>query len=326
MDDALILARAVHLASSALVSGGVMFVHVIAGPVFNRIDPQPLRVSFRPLLSAALAVSVISGVWWFFIVATQMTGRGVSEIFSDDTSWIVLGQTQFGLTFLLRGLCAAVLNWVVWSRRKAMTTQGSVASILTVAVAALYMGAIAWTGHAGASPGALGHVHVISDFLHLVAAAAWLGGLAPLAIALHLLSQNPDSTAAYRLTKRFSVFGMAVVAILLFSGVVNAWFLAGSIHALIETDYGRLLLVKIALFVAMVSVAAINRLIQVPKLSPILQGEGPSKTEAISRLQRNIVAELCLGITVVVIVAALGIMPLRLTPRRIFIDCTNVGY
>ena len=61
-------------------------------------------------------------------------------------------------------------------------------------------------------------------------------------------------------TRRFSTLGLLSVGTLLATGLVNTWMLAGSLAALLETDYGRLLLPKIALFVAMVAIASINRL------------------------------------------------------------------
>ena len=243
------------------------------------------------------------------LVDAQISGRArLFETFSDDTLWIVLEQTQFGLIFQLRGVSAALLIWIVLSRRNAHATRRPVLSILSVSVAVFYIGTIAWTGHAGASPGRLGYFHLTSDFLHLVTAGAWLGEVAPLAITLYRLRQSSERVVAiYGLVQRFSDFGVAVVAILLASGVVNAWFLLGSVHALIGTEYGRLLMVKIALFVAMVSLAALNRLIFVPENTPVLQNEGQSNSDA-KRLQRIIGAELCLGMAIIFVVGILGTM------------------
>src|SRR5262249_57226864 len=68
-------------------------------------------------------------------------------------------------------------------------------------------------------------------------------------------------------TLRFSTLGLISVGLLIATGVVNGWTLAGSVPALIGTDYGRLLLAKVALFLAMVSGAAINRLRLTPRLA-----------------------------------------------------------
>jgi mono/diheme cytochrome c family protein len=82
--------------------------------------------------------------------------------------------------------------------------------------------------------------------------------------------------------------------------------LAGSVPALIGTDYGHLLLVKIALFAAMVSIAAINRF----RLTPLLSNQsGRLRGDALRRLTRNAMAEFVLGLAIFVVVGALGTMP-----------------
>jgi len=54
-----------------------------------------------------------------------------------------------------------------------------------------------------------------------------------------------DTLAAARTaTVRFSTLGIVSIATILFTGIVNTWYLAGSISALVGTDYGRLLLTK----------------------------------------------------------------------------------
>src|SRR5262249_56858630 len=68
-------------------------------------------------------------------------------------------------------------------------------------------------------------------------------------------------------TLRFSTLGLISVGLLIATGIVNGWILAGSVPALIGTGYGRLLLAKVALFFAMVAVAAVNRLRLTPRLA-----------------------------------------------------------
>ena len=59
-------------------------------------------------------------------------------------------------------------------------------------------------------------------------------------------------------TSRFSLVGMAAVATLLATGIVNSWYLVGNVDALLNTHYGKLLLIKLALFLGMVGIAAFN--------------------------------------------------------------------
>ena len=91
------------------------------------------------------------------------------------------------------------------------------------------------------------------------------------------------------------------------SGVVNTWVLAGSVAALTDTDYGQLLLVKIALFLVMLLFAAINRLRLTPQLAP---SSGIDAVKgALRRLNRNTLIEAALGAIVIAVVSILGTMP-----------------
>jgi len=69
--------------------------------------------------------------------------------------------------------------------------------------------------------------------------------------------------------------------VLIATGIVNGWILSGSVPALIGTDYGWLLLAKVALFVTMVGIAAINRLWLTPRLA--LTVTSPRRGEALLR-------------------------------------------
>src|SRR5262249_47479742 len=140
----------------------------------------------------------------------------------------------------------------------------AIAALLASAFAA----ALVHSGHAAATAGWLGTFHRAADGLHLIAASAWLGGLLPLALLLAAARPAEISLALARdATLRFSTLGLISVGLLIATGIVNGWILAGSVPALIGTDYGRLLLAKVALFLAMVAVAAVNRLRLTPRLA-----------------------------------------------------------
>jgi putative copper resistance protein D len=74
-----------------------------------------------------------------------------------------------------------------------------------------------------------------------------------------------------------------------------------------ETDYGRLLLLKIALFLIMVAIAAVNRLHLTPRL---VQGADSATTaDALRQLRRNASLEVAIGAIIIAVVAALGTNP-----------------
>ena len=95
--------------------------------------------------------------------------------------------------------------------------------------------------------------------------------------------------------------------LLLLTGAINTWYLAGSARALTETDYGHLLLVKVALFLGMLGLATVNRL----WLSPALATEAGEKPAhgAFRQLRRNVAIEIGAGAVILAVVAVLGVTP-----------------
>jgi copper resistance protein D len=173
---------------------------------------------------------------------------------------------------------------------------------LASAVGLGLVASLAWTGHAGATAGQAGDLHAAADALHLCAAAAWIGGLLSLLLFFIVArrTRSPDWISLVRkTTERFSIMGIVSVAVLLTTGIVNAWFLVGSLHALIATGYGQLLLLKLGVFAVMLALAATNRLWLTPRLG--LAGEG-----ALRWLARNGAIEFALGLAVIAIVGMLG--------------------
>src|SRR6202035_5550982 len=136
--------------------------------------------------------------------------------------------------------------------------------------------------------------------------AAWVGALLPL-IVLFAGAGDASLAIARTATARFSILGIVSVGTLLATGIVNTFYLAGSVPALLHTDYGQLLLIKIALFLAMVAIAAVNRFRLTPRL--VQQASITASHNALRRLRRNAAIEISAGAIVIAIVAALGTMP-----------------
>jgi putative copper resistance protein D len=93
--------------------------------------------------------------------------------------------------------------------------------------------------------------------------------------------------------------GYVAVGLLALTGAVNSWLLVGSWSALVGTPYGRLLGLKILLFLAMVAVALVNRWRLVPRL-----GDQPAAT--VTALSRAILVEQGLGLAILAVVSLLG--------------------
>lgn len=115
-------------------------------------------------------------------------------------------------------------------------------------------------------------------------------------------------TLAGDIVRRFSLLGMVSVATLLLTGLVNALILVPDAAALFASDYGRLLLVKVALFLSMVGLALVNRLRLAPQLAAQPSSAIGASFRAARALSRNAIAEIVLGVGVFAIAVALGAM------------------
>jgi putative copper resistance protein D len=311
----LVVVRDIHFASSVIVAGVIFFDLFIASPVLRRgLRFSRAEFSFRKtagsILWISLALSMASAVAWLCLLSMRIVGKTFGDVLADGTLWTVLSQTQFGLAWEMRLLFGVLLGACLLPLRK--TSDGPAATwLLTVAslLAGAYLGALAFAGHGEEGVGLERHIHLVADFLHLNAAGLWLGALIPLALLLASMRQFPEPGwmfAAAAAAGRFSTLGILAVGILLVSGIVNAAFMLGGLHNLIDTTYGRLLLLKVMLFAAMVCLAGINRQHLLPRLSDGVGTEQGSR--AVQRLVRSALTETALGFAIVLIVGMLGVM------------------
>jgi copper resistance protein D len=325
LTDPLIAVRDIHFGSSVIVAGIAFFNLLVASPTLRRADSRLVATvaAFKLRITAALwgnlALSIISGFTWLCLLAAQIVDKPVGDVIADGTVWIVLSQTQFGFAWELRILFGVLLIacLLVWRTKNAGASiwQEALASLL----AAAYLGSLTFAGHGEEGLGLERNLHLAADFLHLIAAGLWLGGLVPLALLLVYLRRFREEawvTAACHAASRFSNLGIVAVGTLLISGTINAWFLIGDMQSLLETSYGRLLLLKVTLFAAMVCFAGINRQYLLPRLV------GDNKTDlietdlietdlgsrAVQWLVRSTLVEIVLGTGVIIIVGMLGIM------------------
>ncbi|MFJ2824886.1 copper resistance protein CopC [Streptomyces toxytricini] len=114
--------------------------------------------------------------------------------------------------------------------------------------------AATWALSEHASTGLQSDIAMPVDVLHLLAAAAWLGGLTALLVALYTV---PD--VEREAVRRFSRTAFAAVVVLAATGAYQSWRQLGSWQALTGTSYGRLLIIKGGLVAVLVGVAYLSR-------------------------------------------------------------------
>jgi putative copper resistance protein D len=288
LPDPLVYARAIHFAATIVAAGTVFFAVLVAEPAFRagpgnaRVAPA-VRAKLFVIAWIGLAVALLSGAAWLVLTAASMSGQSPADVLSGNVLWTVLTQTDFGNDWLVRLIVAAGLAIVFTPLLSRHHVPPAWLKSVATALAAIFVGSLAWSGHGAGGLGVEAIVHPIADVLHLVAAAAWLGALVPLALLLHAAGRASGSLGI---------------------GLVNSWYLVGSIDALTGTAYGRLLIIKVALFFVMVAIAAFNRLVLTPRIA-----RDAAAPRAVHQLSRNAAVEATLGAVIIGIVGVLGTLP-----------------
>jgi copper resistance protein D len=203
-----------------------------------------------------------------------------------------LWETTSGKVLAIR-LCLALMLVVIF-------LVSTPPSALLAIGSGILLASFAFSGHAVMDEGVRDLIHTGNDILHLLAAASWLGSLAPLLPCLAAVT-NPElrmeSGVALR---KFSIAGHGAVALVLLTGVVNSLLTVGWPMAwLTPSPYHVLLLVKVALVACMVGLALANRYVWVPRIRSY--GE-----VAVRAIRRRTIAELMLGGIVLALVAVVG--------------------
>jgi copper transport protein len=175
--------------------------------------------------------------------------------------------------------------------------------------AAAAMGLQVLAGHA-AAPSGLRPVNLLAQWLHLLAAGVWAGGLVWLLAGLlnrpRQVGQAGATTADAPLDRvqaviRFSRLALPVVGVLAVTGLNRALDLAGGWPGLLETGFGRVLDLKVLLFAGLLVLAARNRYRLLPALT------GPAGR--LGALHRSVTAEVGLIAAVLLAAALLTQLP-----------------
>jgi copper resistance protein D len=302
----LAFARAIHIGASILLAAIFGFRLIVWMPAaakhrrVERLQPR-FRGIWGRLALISIAATVVSGLAWFWLVAASISGAANLLEVGPDTLQAVLLETQFGHVWLLRAGCCLVLCLLLL-----IGYRESLIAFFAFAMLASLAGA----GHAGAIASSAGRLAAAGDVGHLISAALWPGGLVPLLFLLLREHRDADQNSGRFIAdvvRRFSATSLMVVGLLAATGILNGYFIVGSLDALLTTSYGRLLLLKIALFLLMMGLGAWNLLVLKPRLSRAATEDSQAETaKPIRSLIRSVSCEILLASAVVLVIGFLG--------------------
>lgn len=276
---------------------------------------------------SAILVIVGSAMEWFAQLAVYGSGS-ITDVVSP-TAWGDLLSTSFALGTLCRIMGAAlVLRFVPievvaedpidYAKLDDYDLFGELASPTSAATTVVsepetrlarvrvesgplaFVGALllvlseSFIGHtASVEPRAL---VLVSDAVHMLAAAVWVAGVWLLAWTFWQRTRRGESLDARLVATRFSITATWALVAVAISGTALGWAILGSPGRLFTTEFGRMLIIKVALVAVIGAIGLHNR----RTLLPALEQPGIDV-----RFYRTIIIESALFVAVLVATALL---------------------
>jgi copper transport protein len=247
------LARWALFGALALLIGPlVVRLLILRGPV-----PDRLEKGFHVVAVVATLLVIDVGIAAFVLRASNALQLPLADLPYGDLQPFA-EKTRFGIAFLVMtvgfGLVAAMLlvGWVF--DRLALRW-------LALALSLGLVSGLSLSGHQATEPNAT-WLAQIADWVHLVAASVWVGGVVTLAFLVWPLAPS---------LRRKAFLGFARLAVVL----VGVMVLAGAYLALVrlpelgdlwETQYGRFLLLKSGIVALALTWGAVHHLVVRPRL------------------------------------------------------------
>lgn len=291
------IVRWTGFAALALAVGGAAFAAVVAPATRDRRRTR--RLVFGAL-GSLLGLTVVG-----LAVFGAYSGGGGPADLVDPHVWRATVGTRFGVVWI--GRAVVVLGALVAARvlfRSGPATGRALPRWWPPVAAALGLGLVlapALTGHAASGDGVA--VGVAVDVVHVAAMAVWLGGLTVLwcdVLAPPGRSGWPGDAAV--VVTRFSRIAWWCVAGLVASGGLAAWRLVGGPDDLRSSEFGRVLVLKVAVVALLLAAAVGSR-------ERVRRGAAGRERNGRLAVRRSVLAEVLLAALVLAVTARLVEVP-----------------
>ena len=302
MDNLPVIAIRFALYADLMVLAGMTAFTLYALTAAERTSTS--LISLRPIVRVlALLGLILSGLGLLALAAAMMG----ADLFPVDPTHVrmILVETAIGTAWIVRMLALAIVLTAALTLGRFPTAM----RVVVLLASSVGVATLVWTGHAGATEGVSGTIHRLSDIVHMLAAAIWVGGIASFAWLLFkpAAQTRPNELAiTHRALDQFSRVGALVVGLIVLTGLINSQILIGidNISLMATTPYGELLLAKLALFGLMLALAATNRW----RLTPALDAgiSSGNTAAAVIALRKSLIAEGVAVLLILALVAWLG--------------------
>lgn len=271
----------------------------------ERFGPQPMIAIWR-LERRLCAAGVILSTVGMGVLAASMQGVRLLSL-EFQPFWDLVRESDVGEAWIYRSAALLLaLAAAIW-----LTRWPTIAAALVAAAGSVALATLVWSGHAGATEGTAGTIHRVSDILHMIAAALWIGAIGAflLLTSPQCLRQLPDGLRlAARSLDQFSLIGTICVLVIAATGLINSQMIVGvgNVGRSLGSPYGQLLLAKLVLFGLMLALAAANRWRLTPRLAFAAAAEGSDPDAALTAIRRSLIVEASAALAILALVAWFG--------------------
>src|SRR6266487_1666051 len=220
--------------------------------------------------------------------ALNLSGGDLSSAISPTLLVELATSGRFGIYWMMREvviLLAMILALYMLLQQQRSRVARTVLPITNLVLASALLIAITMSGHAAAVNPNIVSYAIVLDWLHLLAASLWVGGMIYIATnylpVLRRLHIPQQARSLVTVLPYFSPLAIAGVLIMAVTGPFSAAFHLTSWQQFLSTAYGRALLVKIALIGGLLITSAIH----VGILRPRLKKEYQKYSYVANRLQ-----------------------------------------
>jgi copper transport protein len=280
----------------ALLLTGVLAFQAIAGrqPAADDGLLAGLDRLARLLLVVGIGAVFIGG-WLQVLGQMTLLGEPDSRGVASGATLNLYFQTRAGRFLVARQLVAAGLLFLTIVAAGLPAKAWDVVRWLMFLLSVGLLATFALGSHAAAVAGS--GWAILGDFIHLTAAALWLGGLIALALLLWQWYQQPavDLLRLRQIVRRFSRLATLAVFVLVVTGLFSTLVQLPTLADLWRTTYGQLLLLKIALVLTALGLAWFNH--------RFVRTDGAAPTDP--RFARRVWREAAVGVGIMIVVALL---------------------
>ncbi|MDR7543435.1 MAG: copper resistance protein CopC [Armatimonadota bacterium] len=279
---------------------GLLAALLLAGLVaFEIWSPVPGPTVIRRAQMGAASVLFLAAVADLLVGSALLFEVPLRDALATGALWPFLVRTKAGWHIVSRAGLAVVALWATVSRGAGRTWPA--AQLTSVLASAGALAGVTLGSHGSGR----GWLAMAVDWVHLLAVAVWIGGVAG---SLMIAWATPPSGRARiirGLAPRLSAITAVCVGLVVTTGAYGAKLHVAGMQALADSAYGRTLTLKTVLVVVLVAMAVIGRL----GVRGWIASTAAVPTVALRRFLGLGTAEVCAGAVIGLVVAVLTLTP-----------------